>query len=160
MRQASDQLHNVLENLTPEQQRQVSQINMPYLGYLFFRETITQALLGESEAAILYWMGKDVGAKLVPQSPDEIIFSFIRLGLGQLDPTTIDLDTISLVYELRHDSFQMRKRERLERSLQFEAGILAGAFSTLLQQEVEARVTIHEKEVKKEPYAEIRIYTA
>ncbi|MGG4494131.1 DUF2507 domain-containing protein [Brevibacillus reuszeri] len=115
-------------------------MSMPYLGYHLLRETLTNALLGDSESPILYWLGKEIGRQIHIQSEAGIIHPFMRLGLGQLDlVTSSDAET---TYKLSHSIYQYQSAERLCRTLSLEAGIIAGALETWRQTEVVAKLEI------------------
>lgn len=120
------------------------QMNMPYLGYHLLRETITQKLLGNSEEAILYWMGKDMGTQIELFTPDELEMIFVRLGLGKLE--LIDEKPHYYHYSLSHYIFEFLSLERLKRTLSLETGLIAGCLQQLRQAPVHA-----ELEVTKEP---------
>ncbi|MGO0060052.1 DUF2507 domain-containing protein [Brevibacillus fluminis] len=107
----------------------LEQANMPYTGYHLLRETLFTRLLGESEASILYWLGRDLGTELNIQSEDDLVLTFIQLGLGKLEP--VKLEKKFAGYRLSHPQFMYYPAERLSRSLALECGIVAGALSRL-----------------------------
>lgn len=121
----------------------IERIHMPYLGYHLFREQITRALLGESEQAILHWLGKDIGRKIPIQSASGVVMPFIRLGLGQLD--VLEEGERRYRYRLMHTAYLYMPPERLLRSLALECGIIAGAFHRWLGREAEVRMEVEEK---------------
>lgn len=105
----------------------LEQKNMPYLGYHLFRHSLTSKLLGESEATILYWIGRDCGKQITIQAADDLVLLFIRLGLGKLDVTR-ETDT-HYSFALYHPIHQFMSVDRLTRSLNFELGLINGAIS-------------------------------
>lgn len=119
---------------------QMEQANMPYTGYHLLRETLFTRLLGESETSILYWLGRDLGTELHVQAPDDLIFSFIRLGLGKLEPTK--QENKFACYRLTHPLFPFYATERLQRSLALECGVVAGALSRLHESSLHAELEI------------------
>ncbi|USG64239.1 DUF2507 domain-containing protein [Brevibacillus ruminantium] len=121
----------------------IERIHMPYLGYHLFRERLTQTMLGESEQAILHWLGKDIGRKIPIQSATGMVMPFIRLGLGQLD--VLEEGARQYRYRLTHSIFRYMSTERKLRSLALECGILAGAFENWLGKEAEVRMEVEEK---------------
>ncbi|WP_164553376.1 DUF2507 domain-containing protein [Brevibacillus marinus] len=104
---------------------QVEQMSMPYLGYLLLREKLAHRLLGESEAAILYWTGKELGNQLIVDSAEQLELIFIRLGLGRLD--LLAHSEGQLRFRLSHTAYALLPLERLSRMLSWETGLLAGA---------------------------------
>ncbi|MFD2369977.1 DUF2507 domain-containing protein [Brevibacillus sp. GCM10020057] len=115
-------------------------MNMPYLGYHLLRETLTSALLGDSESAILYWLGKDIGQKIPVQSPADVILTFMRLGLGQLD--IIDQSDRRIQYKLSHAIFPYMSEQRLGCALSLECGIIAGALERASGRETTAQLVL------------------
>lgn len=115
-------------------------MNMPYLGYHLLRERLTPALLGDSESAILYWLGKDIGQKIPIQSPAGIILPFMRLGLGQLD--LIDQSERRIHFKLTHTIFSCMSEQRLACALSLECGIIAGALETWSGRETSAQLVL------------------
>ncbi|GIO04745.1 hypothetical protein J31TS6_07730 [Brevibacillus reuszeri] len=115
-------------------------MSMPYLGYHLLRETLTNALLGESESPILYWLGKEMGRKIRITAETGIIHPFMRLGLGQLD--LIESSEQGIAYKLSHSIYQYQSPERLCRTLSLEAGIIAGALESWKQTEIVAQLEI------------------
>jgi len=126
--------------LPPQSIPHAERISMPYLGYHFLRETLTNCLLGESESPILYWLGKDMGRKIPIQSAGGIILPFIRLGLGQLDLLTESGDRIQ--YKLSHTIYSYQTAERLSKALSLECGIIAGAIEQWQNKETDAQLEI------------------
>ncbi|MGG1661815.1 DUF2507 domain-containing protein [Brevibacillus sp. NRS-1366] len=115
-------------------------MNMPYLGYHFLRETLTNTLLGNSESPILYWLGKDIGRKIPIQSANGIILPFMRLGLGQLD--LLEATEECTTYKLSHTIHSYQSPERLSRTLSLESGIVAGALERWKGTEIVAQLEI------------------
>jgi hypothetical protein len=118
--------------------------SMPYLGYHLLRQTICTQLLGESEAPILHWMGKEIGRKIRIESAHGLLFPFIRLGLGKLDLMEETANRYS--YRLTHPMFDHLPAERLGKSLSLECGILAGAISRWREREATVHLEIHQTE--------------
>ncbi|MFY0545386.1 DUF2507 domain-containing protein [Brevibacillus sp. H7] len=118
-------------------------INMPYLGYHLLRETITTKLLGESEAPILYWMGKDLGRQIAVQTANGLVLPFIRLGLGKLE--LLEESERHFRYRLFHSIYSYMTPERMSRALSLECGIVAGAIGRLREQDVETRLELEEE---------------
>lgn len=118
----------------------MEQANMPYTGYHLLRETLSTRLLGESETAILYWLGRDLGTELHVQAMDDLTLAFIQLGLGKLEPEkTAGNFTI---FRLTHPLFPYFSTERVQRSLSLECGIIAGALSRLHERTLHAQLEI------------------
>ncbi|WNC16579.1 DUF2507 domain-containing protein [Brevibacillus brevis] len=118
-------------------------MNMPYLGYHLFRETLTSSLLGDSESAILYWLGKDIGRKIPIRSAAGIVLPFMRLGLGQLD--LVEDSEQRVHYKLSHAMFHYMPEERLSRTLSLECGIVAGAIEVWRERETTAELMLEKK---------------
>jgi len=116
--------------------------SMPYLGYHVFRQTICQQLLGDSEAPILHWIGKDIGRKIPITSSQGLLFPFIRLGLGKLEVLSESANRFT--YRLTHPMYDYLPAERLGQSLSLECGILAGAISRWQDREAEVHLEIHQ----------------
>lgn len=111
--------------LPPQSIPCAERMNMPYLGYHLLRETLTTNLLGDSEDAILFWLGKNIGRKIPIQSCAGLVHPFIRLGLGQLDVR--EESSQFFHYSLTHTIYSCMSPERLVRALSLECGIIAGA---------------------------------
>ncbi|MGN7471288.1 DUF2507 domain-containing protein [Brevibacillus sp. SAFN-007a] len=126
--------------LPPETIPIAERLHMPYLGYHLLRETLTNALLGDSESPILYWLGKDIGRKIPIRSSTGPILPFIRLGLGQLDLVEETADAI--VYKLTHTIRDYQTPERLSRTLSLEAGIIAGSIEQWKGRDTSAQLEI------------------
>lgn len=135
----------------------VEQMNMPYLGYLLLRERVTQRLLGESEAPILYWTGKELGSQLIVHSLKQLELIFIRLGLGRLD--LLEQDNGLINFRLTHTAFALIPLARLSRMLSWEAGLLAGAVGAWSGHPAQATVELHQ-ETDNKPTALIRVRLA
>jgi hypothetical protein len=118
----------------------LEQMNMPYLGYHFLRETLTSTLLGESESPILFWMGKDIGKRIPIESPVGLVLPFIRLGLGKLELADDSSDHCR--FTLTHSVYNFLPIERLKRSLSLECGIIAGAMSRWLGKKVKTQLRL------------------
>ncbi|MED4753876.1 DUF2507 domain-containing protein [Brevibacillus choshinensis] len=118
-------------------------MNMPYLGYHLFRETLTNTLLGDSESPILYWLGKDIGVKIPIQSSAGIVLPFMRLGLGQLD--IMEESELQIQYKLSHAIFHYMTDQRLSRALSLECGIIAGAIERWRGKETTAQLLMEGK---------------
>ncbi|MDF2682942.1 MAG: hypothetical protein K0R47_4132 [Brevibacillus sp.] len=118
-------------------------MNMPYLGYHLFRETLTNTLLGDSESPILYWLGKDIGEKIPIQSSTGIVLPFMRLGLGQLD--LMEESELRIHYKLSHAIFPYMTDQRLSRALSLECGIIAGAIEQWRGKETTAQLVMEGK---------------
>lgn len=126
--------------LPPQSIPYAERMNMPYLGYHLLRETLTNTLLGESESAILYWLGKDMGRKIPIQSGNGLIHPFIRLGLGQLD--LLEESQQHVHYSLTHTIYGYMSAERLSRALSLECGIIAGAIEQWQSKEAQAQLEL------------------
>jgi hypothetical protein len=121
----------------------IERIHMPYLGYHLLREKLTSTLLGESEQAILHWLGKDIGRQIPIQSAAGLVMPFIRLGLGKLD--VLEEGERHYRYRLTHTIFSYMPPERILRSLALECGIIAGAVNRWQGREPEVRMELAEK---------------
>ncbi|MGE5703918.1 MAG: DUF2507 domain-containing protein [Clostridia bacterium] len=119
----------------------LEQATMPYTGYHLLRETVFSRLLGESEASILYWLGRDLGKELPIRSTDELTLSFIRLGLGKLEAVHQEEDR-SICYRLSHPLYPFHPLERLQRSLAFECGLVAGSLGRAQGKPIHARLDV------------------
>ncbi len=139
--------------LSPHILPQLEGMNMPYVGYHLLRETLTTRLLGDSEAPILYWLGRDIGKDIEIATSAGLIMPFIRLGLGKLE--VHDETDKEIAYTLTHSLFALIPQERLERTLSFEAGLIAGALSRLRQSTVHARLEVCPANPGKPPTAKI-----
>jgi hypothetical protein len=129
--------------LSPEVIAYAERMNMPYLGYHVLRETITSKLLGESEAAILYWLGKDLGRAIPIQSASGLVLPFIRLGLGKLD--VLEEAEQRYRFRLAHTIYAYMSAERKSRALSLECGVIAGAIGRWREREAYARMELEEK---------------
>lgn len=152
MKTAHDQLAQLL---SPEMIPHAERTSMPYLGYYLLRQTICQQLLGESEAPILHWMGKEIGRKIEIESPQGLVFPFIRLGLGKLELVTEVMGRYG--YRLTHPMFDHLPVERLGKSLSLECGILAGAISRWRGKEAHVQLEIHQASGGKQLEARITV---
>ncbi|WP_019120233.1 DUF2507 domain-containing protein [Brevibacillus massiliensis] len=154
MRQTIDPLATLL---APDVIARAEQMNMPYLGYHFLRETMTQKLLGESEPPILYWMGKDIGSEFALKSAADLSMLFIRLGLGKLElvEETSDYHQFSLTHLL----YDHLPGSRLKHSLSFECGIIAGAVGRCLKKKVRAELVISPIVPGKQRLVTIHVYS-
>ncbi|QOT01182.1 DUF2507 domain-containing protein [Brevibacterium sp. JNUCC-42] len=155
MRQATDVLQQLLPTFSPHDHQRMQQMNMPFAGHLFFRNVVTQELLGDCEAPILYWMGKEIGATYQIHEAEDLILAFIQLGLGKLEITSCTAKRIE--YLLTHPHLTMQTTNRLERTLQFETGFIAGSISQWLERETDATLTLLARDQKKEPTAHIQV---
>ncbi|WP_255298517.1 DUF2507 domain-containing protein [Brevibacillus dissolubilis] len=145
-----------LINLIPAQLRgTMEQMNMPYTGYYFLRETLSTTMLGESEAPILYWMGKDIGGKIPIDSPEDLILPFMRLGLGKLE--VADQSKQEIAFTLDHSLFAQLPQDRLPKMLSLETGIITGAISQWLGQQADGQLEIHQNQTLKTLQAHIRV---
>lgn len=138
MSQSADQLASLLP---PDVIVYAERLNMPYLGYHFLRETLTSKLLGESESAILYWLGKDLGKQIPIQSAAGLTFPFIRLGLGKLD--LIEEREKQYTFLLTHTIYNYMSPERMGRALSLESGIIAGAISRWRARDAHAELEVY-----------------
>ena len=130
-----------LSALLPQQSiAYAERMNMPYLGYHLLRETLTNAVLGESESPILYWLGKDMGRKIPIRSAAGIVHPFMRLGLGQLD--LVEESEQCIRFKLFHAIFHYMTEQRLSRALSFECGIIAGAIEQWRGKETTAHLVM------------------
>jgi len=134
-----DQLSTLL---SPDVIPYAERISMPYLGYHLLRETLTSKLLGESEAPILFWMGKDVGSQIAIRSASGMILPFIRLGLGKLD--LLEEGESSIRYRLFHSIYLYMTPDRLRRTLSFECGIITGAVTRWRHWDAQTRLELEE----------------
>ncbi|UFJ39119.1 YslB family protein [Brevibacillus humidisoli] len=135
------------ELLSPDAIRPIEQMSMPYLGYYLLRETLTRRLLGESEAPILYWTGKELGDQIVIDSAEDLVMTFIRLGLGKLE--VLEQHQQLVRFGLQHSSYALIPVERLTQMLSLEAGLLAGAIGAWRDQPAQAGLEIHQRSGKK-----------
>jgi hypothetical protein len=115
--------------------------NMPYLGYHLLRQTLTQHLLGDSEAPILHWLGKDIGKRIPIDSPNGLVLPFIRLGFGKLE--LHEENKNRYLFRLTHPMFNHMSIERLGHSLSLECGILAGALSNWSGSVADVQLELH-----------------
>ncbi|MCR8994132.1 YslB family protein [Brevibacillus laterosporus] len=155
MRQATDILQQLLPEFSVYDRQRLQQMNMPFAGHLFFRNVVTQELLGDCEAPILYWMGKEIGETYHIHAAEDLILAFIQLGLGKLELTLCTARQIE--YLLTHPHLTMQTTNRLERTLQFETGFIAGSIGKWLERESNATLTLLGKDKKKEPTAHIQV---
>ncbi|MBG9771585.1 DUF2507 domain-containing protein [Brevibacillus laterosporus] len=155
MRQATDVLQQLLPTFSPHDRQRMQQMNMPFAGHLFFRNVVTQELLGDCEGPILYWMGKEIGETYHIHAAEDMILAFIQLGLGKLE--LISCTAKQIEYLLTHPHLTMQTTNRLERTLQFETGFLGGSIGNWLERETNATLTLLEKDKKKEPTAHIQV---
>jgi hypothetical protein len=140
MMKQTDQLAALL---SPDAIAYAERMNMPYLGYHVFRETITSKLLGESEAAILYWMGKDLGRVIPIQSASGLVLPFIRLGLGKLD--VLEEAERKYRFRLAHTIYPYMSAERKSSALSLECGVIAGAIERWRERDAYAQMELEEK---------------
>jgi len=113
------------------------------LGYLFFREKLLELVLGDSETNILYWVGKELGNSLVVQVIEEIEDIFLQLDLGQVHMETNSASLIN--YRVTHNRYNLLKKERLEKTLHLEAGLMAGIAENVLKRYCAATVQMDNK---------------
>ncbi|MBO8164501.1 MAG: DUF2507 domain-containing protein [Brevibacillus sp.] len=125
----------------------IEQMNMPYLGYHLLRETLSIRLLGESEAPILYWTGKDLGRQMAVGSAADLVMTFIRLGLGRLE--IMEQTDSHLRFRLSHSAYDYIPPDRLVRTLSLEAGLLAGAVGAWQTRRAEATLGIRNGKEKR-----------
>ncbi|NGQ94410.1 DUF2507 domain-containing protein [Brevibacillus sp. SYP-B805] len=129
--------------------------SMPYLGYHLLRQTLTQQLLGSSEAPILHWLGKDIGRQIPIHSAQGLVLPFIRLGLGKLELMQESPDRY--LYRLTHPMFEHLPIERLGTSLSLECGILAGALGQWRGMEADVKLELHHNPADKRREARISV---
>lgn len=118
-------------------------ISNSLLGYLFLREKLLEIVLGDSETNILYWVGKEIGNSLEIQVPEELEDIFIQLDFGQVylehqSPSTVG-------YRLTHNRLNLLPKQRLENSLNLEAGLMAGAMEKVTGSYCAATLSIQEQ---------------
>lgn len=153
MPKASDALAELLPS---EVIPHMEQMNMPYLGYHFLRETLTSSLLGESESPILFWMGRDIGKRIPIESPSGLVLPFIRLGLGKLELAEEGNERCRFV--LTHSVYSFLSIERLKRTLSLECGIIAGAMSRWRGSKVKTQLSLSTGKNGKNTEAHITVF--
>lgn len=141
--------------LSPEVITHAEGTSMPYLGYHLLRHSLCEQLLGESEAPILHWLGKELGAGMQIESAAGLIHPFIRLGLGKLE--LIEERGQRYLYRLTHPMFIYIAKERLISALSYECGILAGAIATWRAQETSVEMELHQHTAEKLVEARIMV---
>jgi len=150
--------HDPLSSLiSPAVLPHLEQMSLPFLGYHFLRENLTQKLLGESEAPILFWLGKDLGKQIAIQKISDLTLAFIRLGLGKLEVYKESPEQYS--FTLHHSCYSFTSVERLRKTLSLECGILVGAVSRWQGKETEAQfeLQVDEKDRSEKKAAKISI---
>ncbi|HJV44429.1 MAG TPA: DUF2507 domain-containing protein [Bacillota bacterium] len=119
-------------------------ISNSLLGYLFFREKILETILGDSEINILYWVGKEIGNSLEVKLIEEVEDIFLQLDLGQVQIEAQSACTID--FKITHNRFNLIPKKRLEKTLNLEAGLLAGIMEKITETYCAAQLQINEKE--------------
>jgi predicted hydrocarbon binding protein len=89
-------------------------------GYEIIRDHVLPSILGNNEAEILYWAGKEIARKFPIFTTDELPSFFVEAGWGTL--TLEKLSKHEAFYKLTNESYSLKIQER---TFHLESGFIA-----------------------------------
>lgn len=96
---------------------------VPAFSYQLLRDILIPELLGNEQATVLYWAGKNLSRRFPLETTDEIIDFFTRAGWGNLSVETEG--KTSMTFHLASDWIDDRLKEDKNALFTLEAGFLA-----------------------------------
>ncbi|WP_163970164.1 DUF2507 domain-containing protein [Oceanobacillus halotolerans] len=121
----------------------LDQLHTSGAGYDVLRYISLPELLGKESDTLLYFLGKSLARKFNPQSLDDIILLFEKLGWGKLEIRKKKRKTV--IFQLMADAVVQRINSSLDVEFRLESGFLAEAMEILNGKSCECTEEINRK---------------
>lgn len=113
---------------------------VPAFSYQLLRDVLIPELLGNDQATILYWAGKNLSRRFPLESTEEFVDFFTRAGWGTL---SIEAESkTSITFLLKPEWIEVRLKENKHVLFTLEAGFLAQQVQMLKNRFADAQSSV------------------